>query len=121
VRAKAPEERREEVLELVRAPVDAGGFEEPARGERLERLDEAAVRLMLEEALDRPGAGFRHDLRLVLVALVPEAQRRAKGEEERGQEMEDDGLGRMMRGRPRDDSIRGAEVEAERARCHEGA
>src|SRR6185369_388486 len=45
--AHLPEERREQVLEAIRAAVDAGGLEKAACRERLERLDEATVRGVL--------------------------------------------------------------------------
>ena len=108
------EKRREEILELVRASVDPGRLEEPARREGLERLDEAAVAGVLDEALDRPRSRLARNPRMVVVALVPEAQRRAEGEEKRGEEVEDDGLGAMAV-RPREHGVRRAEVEAERA------
>ena len=111
MRTQLGEESREQVLEFVGPAVDAGGVEEPAGGERLERLDEAAVAGVLDEALDRPGPRLRHHLRVRLVALVPEAQRRAESEEERGEEVEHYRLGRAMRVRPGEHRVGGAEVE----------
>src|SRR5688572_11410180 len=124
MRAHAREARREKILELVRAAVDAGRLEEPARRERLQRLDEAAVRGVLEEALDRPWPGFREDLGMRLVAFVPEAERGTEGEEARCEEIEHHGLRR--RGRecavtikttrrcPREHRVGRAEVQAQR-------
>jgi len=117
MRAQPLEEGGEEILELVAAAVNARRFEQAARRERLQRLDEAAVRGMFEEALDRPRPCFGNDLRVRFIALVPEAQRRTEGEEPRREEIKDDRLCQMLRRRPRRHRVRRAEVEPERAQA----
>jgi hypothetical protein len=52
--AQLAEEAVEEILEAPGAAEDIRLLEEPARGEALQRLDEAAVAGELDEALDRP-------------------------------------------------------------------
>ena len=118
VAAQLAEEAVEEVLEAPGGTVDVGLLEEPARGEALERLDEAAVARELDEALDRPRAGVGHRLGMVLVTLVPERERRAEREEPVGEEAEHHGIRARVGMRPREHRVGRAEVEPERARRH---
>ncbi len=113
MRDKALEEQPAHILETEGLVEDHRALEQRACRNALERLDEAAVERRLEIFVDRPRARFVRDA-IPAALLFPEAERRAEYRIARFAEFDEFGPAASVG--QRDDAVRRAEIEAERAR-----
>jgi hypothetical protein len=78
MKAQPLEEHAEQLLVGTALAVDHRALEVMAGRERLDRLHEAAVPGILDEALDRPRPGLGMDMGAMAHDVGPEAERRAE-------------------------------------------
>src|SRR5262245_52794292 len=107
-----PQERRENILELVALAEHLGGVEAATGSEGLERLEEAVDVASFEKLLDRPRATF--SLSSASRPVLPEAERRHVDAVPLSAMIETDGLDPAVVRRERDDRIAGSKIDADR-------
>ena len=107
-----PQERRQNILELVALPEHLGGVEAGARGEGLERLEEAVDMAAFQELLDRPRAAF--GLGAGSRPVLPEAQRRHEDAVALSAMVEADGLDPAVVRCKGHDRVAGPKIDADR-------
>ncbi len=114
-RASVRRECRQQILELVALSENLRGVEGRARGERLERLDEAVDRAPFEELLDRPQAALGARMQPGARPVLAEAQRRSRRRcGVRPAMIESDGLDTAVAIGQRNHGVAGAEIDADR-------
>ena len=108
------DERCQQILESELAAVDVRLGERSARRERLERLQEAAIDRVIDEAFDRPRPGLKAQVVRSTGVFIPEAHCRAEGGMGIAGQCERQRARHAGLGRSSDHGIGGPEVQTKR-------